>query len=33
LAGYVKENKEIPKISLECIMKVAGLIEKMGKSV
>jgi hypothetical protein len=31
LAGYRKQNQEIPEISLECIMKAGGLIEKMGK--
>jgi hypothetical protein len=31
LIGYWKRSHEIPKISLECIMKTGGLIEKMGK--
>jgi len=31
LAGYRKQKQEIPKISLECIMKAGGLIEKMGQ--
>jgi len=31
LIGYWKRNQEIPKISLECVMKASGLIEKMGK--
>ena len=31
LAGYRKQNQKIPEISLECIMKAGGLIEKMGK--
>jgi len=31
LAGYRKQNEKIPEISLECIMKAGGLIEKMGK--
>jgi hypothetical protein len=31
LAGYMKANKETPPISLEAVMKAAGLVEKMGK--
>ena len=31
LSGYVKAHEEVPKISLECVMKAAGLIEKMGR--
>ncbi|MBL7179012.1 MAG: hypothetical protein ISS65_02235 [Desulfobacterales bacterium] len=31
LSGYVKTNEKLPKISLECVMKAAGLIENMGK--
>ena len=31
LAGYVSENNKVPKISLECIMKAAWIIERMGK--
>ena len=31
LSGYVSKNNEVPKISLECVMKAAGLIERMGK--
>ena len=31
LAGYVAEFKKVSRISPECIMKAAGLIEKMGK--
>ena len=31
LATYIDENERLPKISLECIMKSAGLIESMGK--
>jgi len=31
LAGYVNPDAFMPPISLECIMKSAGLIEKMGK--
>lgn len=30
LSGYVENNKEIPAISLDCVMKAAGLIEVMG---
>ena len=31
LSGYVEDHEEVPKISLECWMKAAGLIEKMGR--
>ena len=31
LSGYLKANAEIPKISLDCVMKAAGLIEQMGR--
>lgn len=31
LSSYLRKNKQIPKISLECLMKVAGLVEKMGR--
>ena len=31
LSGFVKTNEKLPKISLECVMKAAGLIENMGK--
>jgi len=31
LACYMKNNKEVPPISLECVMAAAGLIEKMGR--
>ena len=31
LSGYVKNHEEVPKISLECVMKAAWLIERMGK--
>lgn len=31
LSGYMQSNEEVPPISLECVMKVAGLIEKMGR--
>lgn len=30
LASYVRNYSEPPALSLECVMKVAGLIEKMG---
>jgi len=30
LAGYMNQSQKVPPISLECIMKAAGLIEKMG---
>ena len=31
LSGYAKNNEHVPKISLECVMKAAGLIESMGQ--
>ena len=31
LAGYMERIPEVPPVSLECIMKAAGLIEKMGQ--
>jgi hypothetical protein len=31
LSGYTQLNKEIPPISVECVMKAAGLIEQMGR--
>jgi hypothetical protein len=31
LANYMKSNLEVPPISFECVMKVSGLIEQMGK--
>lgn len=31
LAGYVKPGQDVPPISLECVMKAAGLIEQMGR--
>jgi len=31
LSGYVKTNDRVPPLSLECVMKAAGLIENMGK--
>jgi len=33
LAGYVDPDAEMPPISLECIMKAAGLIERMAKTL
>jgi hypothetical protein len=31
LSGYCKRNDEVPNISLDCVMKAAGLIEQMGR--
>lgn len=31
LAGYVGQQEQVPSISLACVMKVAGLIESMGR--
>ena len=31
LSGYLNANDEVPKISLDCVMKAAGLIEQMGR--
>jgi hypothetical protein len=31
LAGYLREHSETPPISLDCVMKAAGLIEQMGR--
>lgn len=31
LSGYTERNSKVPMISLECVMKAAGLIEQMGK--
>jgi hypothetical protein len=31
LAGYLGHDQEIPPISLDCVMKTAGLIERMGR--
>ena len=31
LSGYLKDHQEIPRISVECVMKAAGLIEQMGR--
>ncbi len=30
LAGYLKRNDETPDISLDCVLKAAGLVEAMG---
>lgn len=30
LSGYLEQKTEVPPISLECVMKVVGLIESMG---
>ena len=32
LSGYVKDHKNTPPISLDCVLKSAGLIEQMGQS-
>lgn len=32
LAGFLQEQDQTPPISLECVMKSAGLIEQMGKT-
>jgi hypothetical protein len=31
LSGFVNQNRETPPISLECVTKVAGLVEQMGR--
>jgi hypothetical protein len=31
LAGYLENNRDIPRISLDCVLKTAGQIETMGK--
>jgi hypothetical protein len=31
LSEYLEYRKETPPISLECVMKSAGLIEQMGR--
>ena len=31
LSGYIGKHEKIPKISLECLMKAAGIIENMGR--
>jgi hypothetical protein len=31
LAGYIRRQPETPPISLECVMKSAGLVERMGR--
>jgi hypothetical protein len=30
LAGYLDQHRQVPEISLECVMAASGLIEKMG---
>jgi hypothetical protein len=30
LARYLKDNSDVPEISLECVMVASGMIEKMG---
>lgn len=32
LAGYLRKSESVPAISIECIMKSAGLIEQMGRA-
>ena len=32
LSNYVKKTEKVPSISLECVMKTAGLIENMGRA-
>ncbi|MFZ5633730.1 MAG: ImmA/IrrE family metallo-endopeptidase [Bacillota bacterium] len=31
LVGYMGKEEQVPQISLECVMKAAGLIESMGR--
>ena len=31
LSGYLKDQDDVPPISLDCVMKAAGLIEQMGE--
>jgi hypothetical protein len=31
LSGYLNNNAEVPDISLDCVMKAAGLIQQMGR--
>jgi hypothetical protein len=31
LAGYFGKNQEVPNISVDLVMKAAGLIEQMGR--
>ena len=31
LDGYMRANGEIPEISLETVLKAAGMIERMGR--
>lgn len=33
LSGYLKKDGLIPEISLECVMKACGLIERMGNEI
>lgn len=33
LGGYVNAQEDVPPISLECVMKAAGLIESMGREL
>ena len=33
LSNYVEQKSEVPAISLECVMKAAGLIESMAQEV
>lgn len=33
LAGYLVPGQDVPPISLECVMKTAGLIEQMGRQL
>jgi hypothetical protein len=32
LAGYIEQNRQVPEISLECVMAASGLIEKAENS-
>lgn len=32
LSGYLDANQQVPEISMECVMKAAGLIEQMGST-
>lgn len=32
LSGYIKYNEEIPRISIDTVLKTAGIIESMIKS-
>jgi hypothetical protein len=31
LAGYLQKHSDTPPISLDCVMKAAGLVEQMGQ--